>query len=105
MAIQLSGGHAGPDGIEADAEAGLLVCHLGIGVWRFDARMLPTHLVLPPADETHVTNLAFHPARPHELYMTASLTGCVLTARMPVPGRPAVAHSPANGQPSPDLST
>ena len=45
VAIQLSGGAAGPDGIEMDAENGLLVCHLGVGVWRFDANMLPTHLV------------------------------------------------------------
>ena len=45
VAIQLSGGHAGPDGIEMDAEDGLVVCHLGVGIWRFDANMLPTHLV------------------------------------------------------------
>ena len=31
VAIQLSGGHAGPDGIEMDAEDGLVVCHLGHG--------------------------------------------------------------------------
>src|SRR2546430_17657421 len=36
VAIQLSGGHAGPDGVEADEEAGLAVCHLGVGVWRLD---------------------------------------------------------------------
>src|SRR4029453_8061531 len=36
VAIQLSGGHAGPDGIEMDAEDGLVVCHLGVGIWRFD---------------------------------------------------------------------
>jgi gluconolactonase len=45
VAIQLSGDVAGPDGIEMDADNGLLVCHLGVGVWRFDANMLPTHLV------------------------------------------------------------
>ena len=44
VAIQLSGGHAGPDGIEMDAEDGLMVCHLGVGIWRFDANCLPTHL-------------------------------------------------------------
>src|SRR5262249_7183134 len=37
VAIQLSGGHAGPDGIETDAEDGLVVCHLGVGIWRFDS--------------------------------------------------------------------
>src|SRR4029453_8520055 len=30
VAIQLSGGHAGPDGIEMDDEDGLAVCHLGV---------------------------------------------------------------------------
>ena len=37
VAIQLSGGVAGPDGVEMDAENGILVCHLGVGVWRFRA--------------------------------------------------------------------
>src|SRR4030095_2787981 len=56
VASQRSGGAAGPDGIEMDAENGLLVCHLGVGVWRFDANMLPTHLV-------HAAGP--HPPHPH----------------------------------------
>jgi gluconolactonase len=97
VAIQLSGGHAGPDGIAADSQGGLLVCHLGVGVWRFDARMLPTHLVEPAAGETHVTNLAFGTHEPRDLYMTASVTGTVQIARMPAPGLPLFAHSQATG--------
>jgi hypothetical protein len=30
---------------EMDTEDGLLVCHSGIGAYRFDNRMLPTHLI------------------------------------------------------------
>jgi len=45
VAIQLSGGVGGPDGVEMDAENGLLVCQLGVGIWRFNSNMLPTHMV------------------------------------------------------------
>src|SRR5258706_12169777 len=45
VAIQPSGGHAGPDGIEMDAEDRLIGGHLAVGTWRFDANMLPRHLV------------------------------------------------------------
>lgn len=93
VAIQMSGGYAGPDGIEMDSDGGLLVCQLGIGVWRFDKRMLPTHLVLGSEDETHLTNLAFQPRDPRNLYITGSTTGTVFTAKMPVPGKTLFAHS------------
>ena len=84
VAIQLSGGHAGPDGIEMDDEDGLLVCHLGIGVWRFDANCLPTHLVHAGAAHRLMTNIAF---RGSTLYITDSLNGEILTAEMPVAGK------------------
>src|SRR2546423_468408 len=61
VAIQLTGGHAGPDGIEMDAEDGLLVCHLGVGIWRFDDNMLPTHLVHAGKKHRLMTNIAFKP--------------------------------------------
>jgi gluconolactonase len=93
VAIQMSGGYAGPDGIEMDSDGGLLVCQLGIGVWRFDKRMLPTHLVLGSEDETYLTNLAFQPRDPRNLYITGSTTGTVFTAKMPVPGKTLFAHS------------
>src|SRR5437868_2073995 len=85
VAVQLSGGHAGPDGIEMDAEDGLVVCHLGVGIWRFDANMLPTHLVVAgKAAATHhrlMTNIAFRRKR---LYITDSLNGEILVADLPV---------------------
>jgi gluconolactonase len=84
VAIQLSGGHAGPDGIEMDAEDGLVVCHLGVGIWRFDANMLPTHLVHAGKHHRLMTNIAFQGKK---LFITDSLNGEILTAEMPVAGK------------------
>ena len=84
VAIQLSGGHAGPDGIEMDAEDGLCVCHLGVGVWRFDSNCLPTHLVHAEGEHRLMTNIAF---RGTKLFITDSLNGEILTAGMPVAGK------------------
>jgi gluconolactonase len=84
VAIQLSGGHAGPDGIEMDDEDGLLVCHLGLGVWRFDANFLPTDLVHAGGEHRLMTNIAF---KGKTLYITDSLNGEILTAEMPVTGK------------------
>jgi len=84
VAIQLSGGHAGPDGIEMDAEDGLVVCHLGVGIWRFDANMLPTHLVHAGKHHRLMTNIAFQGKK---LFITDSMNGEILTAEMPVAGK------------------
>jgi len=84
VAIQLSGGHAGPDGIEMDAEDGLVVCHLGVGIWRFDANCLPTHLVHAGKHHRLMTNVAF---RGKTLYITDSMNGEILSAEMPVAGK------------------
>lgn len=86
VAIQLSGGHAGPDGIEMDAEDGLVVCHLGVGVWRFDANCLPTHLVHADGHRL-LTNVAFGGPDGKTLYITDSANGEILTAQMPVAGK------------------
>jgi gluconolactonase len=84
VAIQLSGGHAGPDGIETDDEDGLLVCHLSVGIWRFDRNCLPTHLVHAGEEHRLMTNIAF---RGKTLYITDSANGEILTAEMPFPGK------------------
>jgi gluconolactonase len=89
VAIQLSGGHAGPDGIEMDAEDGLLVCHLGVGVWRFDSNCLPTHLAHAGKKHRLMTNIAF---KGKTLYITDSMNGEILTAEMPVPGKKMFSH-------------
>ena len=84
VAIQLSGGHAGPDGIEFDDDDGLCVCHLGVGIWRFDSNCLPTHLVHAGRDHRLMTNIAF---RGNTLYITDSANGEILSAEMPYPGK------------------
>ncbi len=92
LAIQLSGGLGGPDGLALDAEGGLVVAHVGFGVWRFDALGRPTHFVDPPG--RFVTNVAF---KGRQLYMTESLTGTILVADMPFPGKPMFGPAAAKG--------
>ncbi len=87
VAIQMSGG-VGPDGIEMDSDNGLLVCHIGTGVWRFDANMLPTHLVYAEhADHNHMTNLAFGGPDDKTIYITEAMSGDVLCAQVPIAGK------------------
>ena len=69
-----------------DAEDGLVVCHLGVGVWRFDAYGLPTHLVHADGHRL-LTNVAFGGPDRKTLYITDSLNGEIVTARMPVAGK------------------
>lgn len=88
VAIQLSGGAAGPDGIEMDADNGLLVCHLGVGVWRFDSNMLPTHLIHSDnPHHHHLANIACGGRDNKTLFITESLSGDILTAPLPVAGK------------------
>ncbi|MBV8032400.1 MAG: SMP-30/gluconolactonase/LRE family protein, partial [Betaproteobacteria bacterium] len=92
VAIQLSGGHAGPDGIEVDAEDGLLVCHLGVGVWRFDSNMLPTDLAHAGKVHRLMTNIAFAGPGKKRLYVTDSMNGEILVADMPAGGKKMFSH-------------
>jgi len=92
VAIQLSGGHAGPDGIEMDEEDGLVVCHLGVGIWRFNSNCLPTHLVHPGTHHRLMSNIAFGGPDRCTLFITDSLNGEILTAEMPVAGKKLYAH-------------
>jgi gluconolactonase len=89
--LQLSGGQAGPDGLALDAEDGLYVCHLGLGIWRFDANGVPTHLVQSCAGH-HMTNLAFGGPGNRHLYITESETGTILRAELPFAGKPMYSH-------------
>ena len=70
-----------------DAEDGLLVCHLGVGVWRFDANCLPTHLVHADGEHRLMTNVVFGGPDRKTLYITDSLNGEIVTAGMPVAGK------------------
>ena len=88
VAIQLSGGVGGPDGIDMDAKNGIVVCQLGVGIWRFDSNMLPTHLVHSEnPNHHHLANIAFGGPDRKTMYITDSLSGDVLTAHMPVAGK------------------
>lgn len=86
VSIQLSGGHAGPDGIEQDSEDGIVVCHLGVGVWRFDGNGLPTHLI-HTKEHSLLTNVAFGGPERKTLYITDSLNGRICRAELPVAGK------------------
>ncbi len=89
--IQLSGGTGGPDGMALDAEGGLVVCHLGTTVWRFDRLGRATHH-LDLEEGLLATNCAFGGPENRDLYVTESRTGTIFRARMPVPGQPIFAH-------------
>jgi gluconolactonase len=93
VAVQLSGGVGGPDGIEMDSENGLLVCQLGVGIWRFDANMLPTHLIYSEDHKHHhLANIACGGPDNKTLYITESLSGDILMAQLPVAGKKLFAH-------------
>ncbi len=83
VAAQLSGGLAGPDGLALDEEGGLVIAHPGMGCWRFDRLLRPTHFIEPP-DGIFTTNAAFNGKR---LYMTESEGGTILVADLPVAGK------------------
>lgn len=90
--LQLSGGHAGPDGMAVDREDGLYVCHLGMGIWRFDSNGVPTHLIEACVGH-HMTNLAFGGPDNRTLFITESDTGSILRAELPVPGKAMYSHA------------
>jgi gluconolactonase len=93
VAIQLSGGVGGPDGVEMDSENGILVCQLGVGVWRFDANMLPTHVI--HSEDTrhhHLANVAYGGTDRRTVYITDSLSGDVLKAPLPIAGKVLFGH-------------
>ena len=81
--IQLSGG-TGPDGMAIDHDGCLYIAHHGLGcVWQFDKRGEPRYRIDSSRGDW-TTNLAIHPARPNEIYITESQTGSVLKATLPL---------------------
>ncbi len=89
IAIQLSGGLSGPDGLALDEAGGLVVAHAGMGVWRFDRMGRPTHFI-DPVVAPFVTNIAF---KGRQLYMTESETGTILVAELPEAGKAMFGHA------------
>src|SRR5690349_2791714 len=89
--IQMSGGYGGADGIALDEEGGLLVCHLGTGVWRFDPKGMPTQIVEGP-ESSFITNVAFGGPDNRHIFMTDSGSGLILSAEMPIAGQRLFSH-------------
>ena len=89
--IQLSGGVGGPDGLALDMDGGVIVAHLGMGVWRFDAHGRPTHHMGEAG--SFWTNVAFGGVDRRTLYIVDSGAGVIRTARLPVAGRPMFSHA------------
>lgn len=84
--VQLSGG-VGPDGLAMDEEGNLAVAHFGLGtVWLFSRLGEPLYRIRSAAG-LGTSNLAYGGADRRTLYITDSLTGSILTARLPAPGR------------------
>ena len=93
--IQMSGGHAGPDGMALDEEGGLVIAHPSTTAWRFDSLGRPTHHV-DCGDDIYCTNVAFSG---HDLYVVVSrrsekiVAGTILKATMPVAGKAMFSHA------------
>jgi gluconolactonase len=83
VAVQLSGGLSGPDGLALDEEGGLVVAHAGLGCWRLDRLLRPTHFI-DPVVGLSLTNIAFKGKR---LFMTESESGHIVTADLPAAGK------------------
>jgi len=89
--IRLSGG-TGPDGMAADADGNILVCHVGFGaIWVFSPTGEPLYRV-NSCKGLAITNCAFGGPDNRAPYITESSSGCVLTAELPTPGRVLYAH-------------
>jgi gluconolactonase len=84
--IQMSGG-LGPDGMAADEDGNLAVCHPGVGsVWLFSRTGEPLHRLRSCAGD-YPTNCAYGGADRRALFITESHSGSILRAQMPVAGR------------------
>lgn len=89
--IRLSGG-TGPDGIAADADGNILVCHVGFGaIWVFSPTGEPLYRI-NSCKGAVITNCAFGGPDNRTLDITESSSGCVLTAELPTPGRVLFSH-------------
>ncbi|MBV7483177.1 SMP-30/gluconolactonase/LRE family protein [Bordetella sp. BOR01] len=89
--VQMSGG-SGPDGMAVDQAGNLLVAHAGLGaVWMFSPHGEPL-LRIDSCMGRMTTNIAFGGNDNRDLYITESESGCVLVARMEIPGQPMYSH-------------
>jgi gluconolactonase len=90
--LQLSGGHGGPDGMALDTDGGLVVCHAGNGsVWHFDPMGEPKHRIRS-CSGLNTTNLAFGGPGNKSLFITESMSGTILRAKLPDAGKVMFSH-------------
>jgi gluconolactonase len=90
--LQLSGG-LGPDGLDLDRDGNLALAHARNGtVWLFAPSGEPLARIDVPSG-TSVTSLAYGSSDLRTLFITEADSGAILTARLPVPGRPTFALS------------
>ena len=90
--LNLSGGHAGPDGMALDADGGLLVCHAGNGtVWHFDHMGEPKRRIRS-CRGLNTTNIAFGGNGNRSVFITESMSGSILRAELPVAGKTMYSH-------------
>lgn len=91
--VQLSGGLGGPDGLAMDEADNLVVAHAGLGtVWVFSRLGEPLYRIRS-CTGLATTNVAYGGPDWKSLYITESETGTILTARLPVAGRPLMSHA------------
>lgn len=91
--VQMSGG-SGPDGLAIDENDNIAACHVGFGaVWLFSALGEPMLRINSPTGIL-TTNCAYGGPDNRTLFFTESKSGAILTAEMPVPGRPMFSHEP-----------
>jgi len=90
--VQLSGSLGGPDGLAMDEQDNLVIAHAGLGaVWIFSRLGEPLYRLRSCAGLL-TTNVAYGGGDNQTLHITESESGCVLTARLPVPGRALYSH-------------
>ncbi|MGE0802417.1 MAG: SMP-30/gluconolactonase/LRE family protein [Lautropia sp.] len=90
--IHFSGG-GGPDGMAVDQNDNLIVAHSGFGcAWVFDSKGEPIYRINSCTGGLGVSNVSFGGSDHRTLYITESVTGSVMTARMPVPGQKLYSH-------------
>ncbi len=82
--VQMSGG-IGPDGLVVDEQGGLIVAHLGIGVWRFDGRGRATHFIETPGGDL-CSSVSFGSGDSRTLYITEAASGSIYQVEMPYKG-------------------
>ncbi|MDZ4291337.1 MAG: SMP-30/gluconolactonase/LRE family protein [Hydrogenophaga sp.] len=84
-------GTSGPDGLAVDEDNRLVVAHASLGgAFVLNPRGEVTHFLRSPTGNT-ITNVAFRPGS-HELVMTDSEQGVVLTATLPGLATPFFSH-------------